>query len=131
MDNYIWVNHSMVKMMHDELINEHGGSYGVRDEGLLDSALANPQNVCAYNSDHTIASLASAYGFSIAKNHPFIDGNKRTAFQTLLLFLNLNDKDLDVTEPDVVVTMQDLANSTIDQSQFTEWIEAHLIDMEG
>ena len=130
-EDYIWISKLVVVAIHNEQVSEHGGSYGIRDGGLLDSALANPKNICTYNPNHTIASLASSYGFSIAKNHPFIDGNKRTAFQTMLLFLNLNGKDLDVLEPEVVITMQNLADSTIDQLQFTEWIESHLIDIEN
>ena len=126
MDEYIWINELMAKEIHDRQIRKYGGSHGIRDEGLLISALANPKNVYAYDPTHTIASLASSYGYSIAKNHPFIDGNKRTAFLVVFIFLYLNGKLLEVPEPEAVIMMQNLASGTIDQNQFTQWIEKNL-----
>ena len=110
---YIWVSESIVELIHDDQINEHGGSYGIRDKGLLHSALARPKNICAYEQNYSITSLAASYGYGIAKNHPFIDGNKRTAFQVMFVFLKINGKTLKAPETEVVITMENLANGTI------------------
>ena len=125
-DEYIWIIEPMVEVIHDDQINEHGGSYGIRDKGLLDSALARPKNICAYEQNYSLSSLAASYGFGIAKNHPFIDGNKRTAFQVMFVFLKINGKTLQAPETEVVIIMENLANGTIDESELSEWIEEHL-----
>jgi death-on-curing protein len=90
----IWVGLAVVLAVHDEQIGEHGGGSGVRDDGLLVSALDRPRNIAAYEPGADLSRLAAAYGFGIAKNHPFVDGNKRTALVVMETFLGLNGFDL-------------------------------------
>jgi len=108
--------------MHEEQIREHGGSHGVRDEGLMKSALARPQQLYHYGERPDIFALAAAYGYGIAKNHPFVDGNKRTAFQCMYVFLGLNDIDLVATEEDTVLTILRLAEGNLSEKQLAEWL---------
>src|SRR5258708_30752993 len=98
MNEPIWLNRRGLLLLHLESLAEHGGTSGLRDEGLLDSALARPRNQFPYDPNVDIARLASAYGFGLAKNHPFIDRNKRNAFVPTALFLRL-DGSLLVTQP--------------------------------
>ena len=95
---------------------------GVRDAGLLESPLARPQNLTAYRDQPEAADLAAAYGFGIARNHLFVDGNKRTAFVAVELFLELNGYELTVTDADCVLTMLALAAGEIDEAAFANWI---------
>ena len=125
-DEFIWMSKMIVKLIHDDQINEHGGSYGIRDKGLLDSALARPKNICAYEKKYSIGYLAASYGYGIARNHPFIDGNKRTAFQVMFVFPKINGKTLNAPETEVVIIMENLASGTITESQLADWIEEHL-----
>jgi len=89
MTGWIWVDPTVVLAVHEEQLAEYGGSAGIRDAGLLESALARPKNLAAYG-EPDVAELAASYGFGIARNHPFVDGNKRTAFVSVELFLRLN-----------------------------------------
>ncbi|MEM6783135.1 MAG: type II toxin-antitoxin system death-on-curing family toxin [Bacteroidota bacterium] len=120
-----WLTRPIVLELHRRQIAEHGGSLGVRDEGLLDSAPGRPQNKFSYEPDADIATLAAAYGFGIAKNHPFVDGNKRTAFVSLYVFLGLNGYDLDVPEPEVVTTMEGVAAGVVDEPALVDWVRAN------
>lgn len=106
-------------------MQEHGGSPGVRDEGLLDSALNRARNKFHYGEGN-LAVLAAAYAFGIAKNHGFLDGNKRTAFQTMYLFLGLNGHDLDAPEAEVVDVMNRLASGKLSEAGMADWIRAHV-----
>ena len=124
MSDWIWLDIAVVYAVHDEQLAEHGGSAGVRDAGLLESALAKPQNLAAYGHPDVIA-LAASYGFGIARNHPFIDGNKRTAFVAVELFLDLNGYELTATDADCVLTMLALAAGEIDEAAFTNWIRSN------
>ena len=121
MSDWIWLDIAVIYAVHDEQLAEHGGSAGVRDAGLLESALAKPQNLAAYGHPDVIA-LAASYGFGIARNHPFIDGNKRTAFVAVELFLDLNGYELTATDADCVLTMLALAAGEIDEAAFADWI---------
>ena len=121
-----WVNPSVVEAIHDEQIAEHGGAAGIRDPGLLDSALARPLNLAAYG-EPDIAELAAAYAFGIVKNHPFVDGNKRVAFVVLRTFLLLNGSDLSAKPVERVVKMLAVAEGTIDQDQFAKWVRGQLV----
>ena len=121
MSDWIWLDIAVIYAVHDEQLAEHGGSAGARDRGLLESALARPQNLTAYGQPDAV-DLAAAYGFGIARNHPFIDGNKRTAFVTVELFLDLNGYELTATDADCVLTMLALASSEIDEAAFANWI---------
>src|SRR2546422_11485639 len=104
MAEIVWLLEEAVREIHQRQIAEHGGSLGIRDEGLLLSALARPQNLLAYGEDPDLAALAAAYAFGIARNHPFIDGNKRTALVTARTFLLLNDADLEASQEEKYIT---------------------------
>ncbi|MEO6022272.1 MAG: type II toxin-antitoxin system death-on-curing family toxin [Burkholderiales bacterium] len=124
MTEWIWLDIAVIYAVHDEQLAEHGGSAGVRDSGLLESALTRPQNLTAYGQPDAI-DLAAAYGFGIASNHPFIDGNKRTAFVAVELFLELNGYELTATDADCVLTMLTLAASEIDEAASANWIRGN------
>jgi death on curing protein len=125
MQDWTWLDPSVMMAVHDEQLAEHGGAAGTRNEGLLQSALARPRNLVTYG-DPDVADLAAAYGFGIARNHPFVDGNKRTAFVAVELFLALNKADLTAPDADCVLTMLDVAAGTLDEPTFAAWIRAHL-----
>jgi death-on-curing protein len=116
----------MLDAIHQAQIREHGGSLGVRDEGLLESALARPQHKFAYATKTDWGTLAAAYAFGLAKNHGFVDGNKRVAFMAAYVFLGLNGYDLNAGEPDVVATMEGVAASTVTEAGLARWFRAHL-----
>jgi death-on-curing protein len=116
---------TLILAVHADQIKEHGGSPGVRDKGLLDSALSRPRNRFAYDSDSDLCDLAASYGFGIARNHPFIDGNKRVAFQAMYLFLGLNGLRIDASEEEVVALMLTLARSELDESDLAAWLKDH------
>jgi death on curing protein len=122
--SWIWIDPSVVLAIHDEQLAEHGGATGIRDAGLLESALGRPQNLAAYGDpDH--ADLAAAYAYGIARNHPFVDGNKRTAFVAAELFLALNGFDLTAEDTDCVLTMLALAAGELTEPAFAAWIRHH------
>lgn len=102
-----------------------GGARGLRDEGLLDSALARPVNQYLYDKNSDLATLAAAYGFGIAKNHAFIDGNKRTGFLSIGLFLALNNKRLRADPVDCIQVILTLAEGTLDEAALAAWIRDH------
>ena len=121
---WIWLDADVLRAVHEEQLAEHGGASGTRDEGLFESALARPQNLVAYG-DPDAADLAAAYGFGIARNHPFIDGNKRTAFVAVELFLGLNGFDLIADDSDCVLTMLPVAAGQMDEAVFARWLRQH------
>ena len=124
MTRRIWLDPTVVLAIHDAQIAEHGGSAGTRDAGLLESALARPRNPVAYGApDH--ADLAAAYGFGIARNHPFVDGNKRSAFVAVELFLALNGCQLGAGDSDCIMTILAVAAGDIDETTFATWIREH------
>jgi death-on-curing protein len=119
-----WIHPQALKLLHDESLAEHGGAPGLRDEGLLESALARPLNLVAYGEpDH--ADLAAAYGAGLAKNHPFVDGNKRAAFLAVGLFLAVNGYRLHTTQADATLTILALAAGELDEAAFAAWIRTH------
>ena len=120
MRNWVWVREDIVLALHDEQLLEHGGASGVRNLGLLQSALARPQNLSAYGEPDA-AALAAEYAFGIARNHPFVDGNKRTAATVALLFLDLNGVAFDIGEAELVIMVLALAASEIDQEAVAAW----------
>ena len=124
MSNWVWIEESVVWAVHEAQLAEHGGSAGVRDSGLLQSALARPLNLGAYG-EADASTLAAAYGFGIARNHPFIDGNKRTAFVCAELFLALNGYVLTALDADCVSTMLALAAGELPEADFAAWIKTH------
>ncbi len=123
----IWINLRVIKAFHDRQINEHGGLPGLRDEGLLLSALSRPQNTYHYSSPKPdIAELAAAYAFGLAKNHPFNDANKRTALIAMRLFLKLNGYDLSAPPEENYRTIIQVAASEISEVELAQWIRANL-----
>ncbi len=123
---WIWVLDSVVLAIHEAQLAEHGGLSGIRDEGLLSSALARPLNLEAYGADVDVAALAGAYAFGIARNHPFTDGNKRTAFVVMELFLNLNGLDLDADDSICISMMMTLASGELDEKMLIKWLRGHI-----
>lgn len=119
-----WIDRTALVLLHDESLAEHGGAAGIRDEGLLESALARPLNLAAYESPD-FADLAAAYGMGVARNHPFVDGNKRAAFLAVGLFLTLNGYRLFSTQAEATLTMLALAAGDIDEATFAGWIREH------
>jgi death-on-curing protein len=124
MSNWRWVDRRALELLHDESIAEHGGLPGLRDEGLLESALARPANLAAYGQPD-VAELAAAYGIGVAKNHPFVDGNKRSAFLAIGLFLALNRRRLVTTQADATLTMLGVASGQVDEAMLAQWLRDH------
>ncbi|MGB5761625.1 MAG: type II toxin-antitoxin system death-on-curing family toxin [Sedimenticolaceae bacterium] len=118
----VWVLPELVHAIHQTLLAEHGGLSGVRDEALLESALARPQQKAAYANTGSIFELAASYSFGLARNHPFIDGNKRIALTVAAVFLELNGYSLDATEAEAVLMYQQLAAGTLTEEALAAWI---------
>jgi death on curing protein len=125
-----WLVEGVVIAMHGEQISEHGGSLGIRDAGLLSSALARPQNQAAYG-EPSVFDLAAAYAFGIIRNHPFVDGNKRTGFLAAYVFLDLNGWELIASEVEAVAAVLALAINEMDESGFASWLKAKSVIRTG
>jgi death on curing protein len=123
--NWIWVSLDVAVAAHAEQLAEHGGGEGVRDIGLLDSAMAQAQNLAGYGAPD-VAELAAAYAFGIARNHPFIDGNKRTALVVSETFLALNGFELNATDAELVVAFLALAAGDLPEDELADWFRGHL-----
>jgi death on curing protein len=123
---WIWVADSVVLAIHEAQLAEHGGIAGIRDEGLLSSALARPHNLHAYGVDGDAAALAAAYAFGISRNHPFLDGNKRTAFVVMELFLELNGWILHADDAECISTMLSLASGELGEKAFGAWLRSRI-----
>ena len=121
MSGWVWIERVVVLAIHNEQLAGHGGLTGIRDEGLLESALARPLNLAAYHTPDC-ADLAAAYGFGICRNHPFMDGNKRTAFVVIELFLAMNGYELVAEDADCVLTMFALAAGEFEEPSLAAWI---------
>jgi len=119
-----WVLRETVLSLHEQLLAAFGGAPGIRDEGLLDSALARPENLFAYGKP-TLFDLAASYGYGLVKNHPCIDGNKRTGFAVSALFLELNGYRFDAAEADVVVQTLGLAAGAVNEASYAAWLKAN------
>ena len=120
----IWIRQDVVLNMHEEALMLHGGAEGVRDLGLLESALASPKNLFAYSEQPpSVARLAASYAKRIVANHPFVDGNKRTAFTVSVTFLRLNGLQLTATKEDRVLTFWSLVAGEIIEDQLAQWFE--------
>lgn len=117
----------VVDAAHLDQLREHGGLPGLRDENALESALARPRQKWTYDAETDLASLAAAYAFGLAMAHPFNDGNKRTAFLTMAVFLGLNGKGLEATETEVVQVMTALAAGSLKEPQLAAWVRDHLV----
>lgn len=127
MNEPVWVREEVVLFVHARQIAEHGGPVGLRDAGLLASALNRPKNLLAYTPENTdLAALAAAYAYGIIQNHPFLDGNKRTAYVVCRTFLLLNGFDLVASEQEKFETFLSLANSSMTEAALAAWIREHL-----
>ena len=122
---WIWLHAQVLRAVHEEQLSEHGGGSGVRDEGLFESALNRPLHLANYGAPD-VADLAAAYGFGLARNHPFVDGNKRTAFVAVELFLALNGWDLLADDAQCVITMLALAAGDLTEDEFAQWLRDHI-----
>jgi death on curing protein len=123
-ESWRWVERRALELLHDESSAEHVGAAGLRDEGLLESALARPLNLAAYG-EPDVHALAAAYGVGLAKNHPFVDGNKRAAFLAVGMFLALNRWRLTAPQADATLTMLAVASGQMDEDTFARWLRQH------
>ncbi|MDR3560583.1 MAG: type II toxin-antitoxin system death-on-curing family toxin [Negativicutes bacterium] len=121
-----WLKEEVIIAVHDEQLAEHGGAEGVRDSGLLSSALARPKNLAEYEKPSAFE-LAAAYATGIVRNHPFVDGNKRTGFLAAYMFLALNGWELDAPEADAAAAVLALAAGEIDETQFSAWLKENSV----
>jgi death on curing protein len=121
----IWLLQDVIAAIHAEQLAEHGGPEGIRDLGLLESALARPRQQFAYGEATEITDFATAYGYGIARNHPFIDGNKRTAFVAIELFLALNGMRLIATDEECVLAVLSLAAGEMAEAELAAWVRSH------
>lgn len=122
-----WVPRVVVDAVHLDLVREHGGLQGVRDEDALESALARPRQRWAYGDEPDMADLAAAYAFGLARNHPYFDGNKRIAFVAMAVFMGLNGQRLDATQEEVVAVMLELAGGALSEASLAAWVREHAV----
>ncbi|MGZ9148239.1 MAG: type II toxin-antitoxin system death-on-curing family toxin [Candidatus Deferrimicrobiaceae bacterium] len=122
-----WIPDAAVRAMHQELIAEHGGKPGIRDPGLLSSALARPRNRRLYGASRSLFDLAAAHGIAITANHPFVDGNKRVALAVLYVFLERNGYRMEAPETDAVDVMIRLAAGQLDEPGLSAWLKEHSV----
>lgn len=125
-----WVTEDEAIAIHLRQLSEHGGGVGVRDNGLLQSAMARPQNAFHYNQIISLTRLSAAYMFGIAKNHPFVDGNKRTAYVVARAFLILNGFDINATKEEKYLTVYALAEGMLTEDELADWLESKAIKIE-
>ena len=126
----IWLPRAAVQAAHADQLRAHGGQLGLRDEGLLDAALARARQRWIDTPESDIAELAACYGFGLAKNHPFVDGNKRIGFIASNMFLIINGSEIEALEPEVVMIMKQVAAGSLGEEEFAAWIRSVLIPME-
>ena len=124
MNEPVWIRQDVILAFHERLLAEHGGSAGLREPGLLESAMDRPKNLFAY-SNPTLHDLAASYGFGLVKNHPFIDGNKRIGLAAAILFLELNNLKFTATEEDGVLRTLALAAGEMSEAAFAAWLESN------
>ncbi len=122
-----WIDRAIAEALHHEQLREHGGQHGIRDENMLESALARPQQKWAYAPECDTSDLAAAYAFGIAKNHPFLDGNKRTAFMVAYTFLGVNRLALRASQKEVVLAMLAVAAGEMPEADLARWIRSNIV----
>lgn len=121
---WVWVHAEALILLHDESLAEHGGAAGIRDRGLFEFALARPMNLALYGQPD-VFDLAASYAHELAKNHPFVDGNKRSAFLAAGLFLAMNSMRLAASQVDATTTMLALAAGELEEGSYAAWLRAH------
>ncbi len=126
----VWIDEREILAFHEELLARFGGAAGIRDAGLLESALNRPLQLFHYG-DPTLPEMAAAYGAGIVKNHPFLDGNKRTGFLAAALFLETNGYRFEATEEEVVERTLALAAGAIDEAEYSVWLERSSVPIQG
>jgi death on curing protein len=126
MTHWLWLSQAVIVAVHDAQLSTHGGGTGVRDQSLLESALARPENLAAYGTPDA-ADLAAAYGFGTSRNHAFIDGNKRTGFVAAEMFLILNGFQLTADDTKSALTMLAVSAGDITEAEFAAWIRLHIV----
>lgn len=129
MDKLFWLDERIIRVIHEDQLSQHGGSSGIRDENLLLASLARPQNLYTYGEAVTLFDLAAAYCFGLVKNHPFVDGNKRTAFIAMAIFLEVNGHSLEVAETEVVVKIEGLATDLETQETISRWLQDNSLQL--
>jgi death-on-curing protein len=120
-----WLSRVLVDAVHNDQLREHGGLPGIRDENVLESALARPQQKWHYAEDADTATLAAAYAFGLTKNHPYRDGNKRIGFLALATLLGMNGFELDATDAEVIAEMLALADARVSENELIDWVRTH------
>lgn len=125
MSDWVWIDIEVALVAHEEQLAEHGGAAGIRDRSMLESALARPHNLIAYG-EPDVADLTASYAFGIARNHPFADGNKRTALVVSETFLMLNGYTLTATDAEVVVAFLALAAGELSVDELADWFRGHI-----
>lgn len=125
--SFFWIDPQALRFLHEASLSEFGGARGLRDITLFESAMARPQNIFAYNPDADISTLAAAYGFGLAKNHAFIDGNKRVAFASVGVFLGINGYRLKTTDIEAIRVMLGVASGDISEEEFAVWIRSSIV----
>lgn len=129
-DEPLWLPRLAVEAVHADQIRTHGGQLGLRDEGLLESALSRPRQRHAYDSEADLAKLAAAYGFGLAKNHPFVDGNERIGFVAMNMFLILNGHEIEAPQAEVVDVMLGVAAGEVDEPALAGWVRSAMSPLE-
>jgi death-on-curing protein len=125
----VWVSRLVLDAVHFDQLREHGGVVGIRDENTLQAVLARPQQRWHDEPASDLAALAAAYGWGLVTSHPYRDGNKRTAFLAMLVFLGLNNFDLDATQEEVVTTMLAAAAGQVSEAELADWVRSHLVKL--
>lgn len=123
----VWVRKELVLVVHRRQVLQHGGLLGIRDEGLLESALARPRQIFAYEPEADISRLAAAYAWSMVRNHPFVDGNKRTALVICRVFLRSNGYDLAASAEEKYAVFMGIASGLVSEEEFAQWLREHTV----
>lgn len=126
----IWLTRDMVGAIHFQQIRQSGGSYGVRDDGLILSALARPKNRWSYATEAEWPELAAAYGYRLTKKHGFVDGNKRIGFLAMYVFLGLNGFEIEAPEEEVVIAMTEIASGERSEGELADWVRERVVPLE-
>lgn len=122
----VWLDRLVVDVIHQGQLREHGGLLGLREENALESALARPRHRWHYAPDTDLAGLAAAYGFALARNHAYVDGNKRVAFVAMAVFLHLNGFDAGPANPEAVFVMLDVASGVLSETELAAWLRTRI-----